>query len=638
MTIDSAKIASMIEENRRRMAQLRHRYNPLSGIGCYGRRKRVANPEGNFEQVPLMMKTTAGMSREQWVKERCRCDFEYWAATCATIRNKTSGKMERFILNAPQRRVLKILEDMRLAGKPIRIIMLKARQWGGSTLIQLYMAWIQTTVQTNWNSLICAHVKDTASTIRGMYSRLIRNYPPEFWIGDEDEEPEKRPKPELKPFEASRNTRIIEGRGSTITLGSSENQDAVRGADYAMAHLSEVAFWKDSDMSSPEQFIRAICGSIITAPMTLIVLESTANGVGNYFHREWLRAEAGESDKTPVFVPWCEIEIYSSENFDAVELISGMDEYEWTLWDTHGCTLQQISWFHTKRREYPTLQMMLAEYPTTPLDAFMAVDRTVFSPAHCEILRQGCRGPIAIGEAAAADEKSVEGVRFAPDPQGRLKIWSWPGETLGGRYVAAVDVGGRSRQSDWSVITVIDRRGGAEGKTPEVVAQWRGHDYHDRLAWTAAKIATLYSGALLVFESNTYETENDSEDPTSYILDEVREAYHNLYYRMGQSSSTPRVGFHTNRATKSAIINRLIAAVRDGAYIERDHEAINELLTYETTSAGGFSARRDCHDDILMSRAIALHVAASMTPLAVADQWSAYGARFNPALGPHGTH
>lgn len=630
MNVDSAKIASMIEENDRRRSLRRRCYNPITGVGCYGRRKRVANWEGRLELVPRRMRTAAEMTREQWVKERCRCDFEYWAATCATIRNKTSGRMERFVLNAPQRRVLKILEDMRLADKPIRIIMLKARQWGGSTLIQLYMAWIQTTILTNWNSLICAHVKDTASTIRGMYSCLIRNYPPEFWIGDENEVAEagKNHKPELRPFEASRNTRIIEGRGSTITLGSSENQDAVRGADYAMAHLSEVAFWKDSDQSSPEQFVRAICGSINTAPSTLIAMESTANGVGNYFHREWLRAEAGESDKTPVFVPWSEIEIYSTDNFDAERLIRSMDEYEWTLWTDHRCTLQQIAWFHAKRREYPALQMMLAEYPTTPTDAFMAVDRTVFNPAHCETLRQGCRAPEAIGEIASDGDRIVAGSRFFPDSRGRLKIWSRPTSGATDRYVAAVDVGGRSRQSDWSVITVIDRRGGPEGTVPEVVAQWRGHDDHDRLAWTAAKIATYYSGALLVFESNTYETETDSEDPTSYILDEVRASYHNLYYRAGENSSALRVGFHTNRATKSAIINRLIAAVRDAAYIERDDDAINELLTYEATPSGGFSARRGCHDDILMSRAIALHVAATMAPVHLTDRWSDYGKKF----------
>ena len=80
--------------------------------------------------------------------------------------------------------------------------------------------------------------------------------------------------------------------------------------DIAMAHLTEVAFWRNTPSKSPDSLIRAVCGSIAMVPDSVIVLESTANGVGNYFHTEWLRSKAGLSDKEAVFVPWYEIEIY----------------------------------------------------------------------------------------------------------------------------------------------------------------------------------------------------------------------------------------------------------------------------------------------------------------------------------------
>ena len=48
-------------------------------------------------------------------------------------------------------------------------------------------------------------------------------------------------------------------------------------------------------------------------PETLIAIESTANGVGNYFHSEWLRCKEGRGDKHAVFVPWYEIDIYRLE-------------------------------------------------------------------------------------------------------------------------------------------------------------------------------------------------------------------------------------------------------------------------------------------------------------------------------------
>ena len=75
--------------------------------------------------------------------QRMATDFEYWAARCVKIKDKLSGKLVPFRLNRPQRRVLSMLEEQRRGGRPIRMIMLKARQWGGSTLMQMYMAWIQ---------------------------------------------------------------------------------------------------------------------------------------------------------------------------------------------------------------------------------------------------------------------------------------------------------------------------------------------------------------------------------------------------------------------------------------------------------------------------------------------------------------
>ena len=89
--------------------------------------------------------------------------------------------------------------------------------------------------------------------------------------------------------------------------------------------------------------------------------------------------------------------------------------------------------------------------------------------------------------------------------------------------VGAVVGGGRRRDSDWSVIAVL--RAG-DGK-PRVAAQWRGHTDHDLLTWKAAAIATYYNRALLVFESNTLETE--APDQGEYILHELYEHYANLY-------------------------------------------------------------------------------------------------------------
>ena len=163
-------------------------------------------------------------SEEERNMARMRHDFAFWCKKCVQIRDKRTGKFVEFTLNRPQRKAVAVMEEQRRRGEPIRIVMLKARQWGGSTLIQMYMAWIQIIHRENWHSFICAHVKDTSATIRGMYSRMLANYPKDYW-------PCETP-PQFSSYERSLNTRVISGRDCRVTLVVRE-QEAARGNDIA---------------------------------------------------------------------------------------------------------------------------------------------------------------------------------------------------------------------------------------------------------------------------------------------------------------------------------------------------------------------------------------------------------------------
>ncbi|MCM1033856.1 MAG: hypothetical protein NC405_08925 [Odoribacter sp.] len=135
--IDFRKI--ILEDNRRRK-RLDTAYDPVKGIGCYG--KRVAVDTGEKRDGQCMLPVTLledqaykkARSRASYVKARIRHDFEYWAVTCARIKDKITGRDIPLRLNAPQRKLLGVMEAMRLSGQPVRVILLKARQWGGSLL------------------------------------------------------------------------------------------------------------------------------------------------------------------------------------------------------------------------------------------------------------------------------------------------------------------------------------------------------------------------------------------------------------------------------------------------------------------------------------------------------------------------
>ena len=593
-----AKVMLAVDAMRKRLTPP---YDPVRGIGCYGVRRMCATPVPGLAKalVPESMTADAEYLRvmhdpDGWRRLRCRHDFEYWCVECVKIKHKTLGTAVPFVLNRPQRRVLSVLEDDRLAGRPIRIILLKARQWGGSTLVQMYMAWIQCCHRRSWYSLICAHLKDTSASIRGMYSRLLEFYPPELWEGDSE--------PCFKAYEGSQNMRMIAGRDCVVTLASAERPDSVRGGDYAMAHLSEMAYWADTPSRQPDDVIRAVCGGVALVPYSLVAVESTANGVGNYFHSEWLRCRSGEGDKHAVFVPWFEIDIYRLEPPDAAAFAASLSPGEMRLWET-GLTLDRLYWRRRKRAEYATDQQMQAEYPADDSEAFVTTGAGVFDPADIEALRDGCEAPSFRGELC--------GGKPVADPSGCLKIWRAPTEKM--RYVVAADIGGTRAASDWSVASVLAF---PEGGVPEVAAQWRGHVPHDCLVRILADLARYYNLALLVVESNTLESRDAlMEDSAEFIVNRLARCYGNLYRRESFDTVTgersTRIGFHTNRSTKAMLIINLQGLVRERAYIERDNDACNELATYEHCPGGAYGARRGFHDDILMSRAIGLFVGSS---------------------------
>lgn len=575
---------------------------PFSGRNCTGMRIEVTTPVEGLPRALIPCQMTADpeyaaaqSDSRRWRILRCRHDFEFWAFSCITIKYKNTWHERPFILNGPQQRLLSILEKDRLADEPLRLILLKARQWGGSTFIQMYMAWIQICHRRNWNSVICAHVRDTSATIRGMYSKLLLNYPPDLWTEAEA--------PGLLSYEGSQNIRRIAGRGCTVTVGSSQQPDSIRGADYAMAHLSETAYWPVSSTRSPRAVISAVCGSVSLLPYSFIAIESTANGVGDYFHSEWIRNKAGRGDKRAVFVPWHEIEHYHLAGADRRGLIASLTPSERGMW-SRGADSEALRWFRKKRLEVEDASQMSAEFPSDDTEAFCSCTSAVFSPARVEALRAACGVSPSIGEVAAG------GGAFTADSTGRFAMWKAPEPSH--RYVVAVDVGGRSARADFSVIAVLD----ASGPKPEVAGQWRGHTDHDILARKSIDVAKFYNRALLVIESNTFETDNvgGNSDSHLFILHRVADEYNNVYRRRTYDSErrteTMKIGFHTNRLTKSMLIAGLIEAVRDALYIERDPQACNEYLTYEQHPNGSYAAKTGCHDDILMTRALALHVIA----------------------------
>lgn len=300
-------------------------------------------------------------------------DFEGWCRDCVKIADKESGALVPLHLNAPQRRVASVMEAERRAGRPIRILLLKARQWGGSTLVEAYMAWMQLVRHRSWSAVICAHTKDAAAVLRGIYSSILHYYPATM-RGGEDAKAWQ-----FSPYEKTQNILYLPARDCRLGISTVNRPDALRGSAYMMAHLSEAAFWADGDTDAASAIIRTVSSTIPMVKDSLIVIESTANGKENYLYKEWQRVMTGESDKIGVFVPWYEIELYRREiNAEEREGILGsLSKYEEELLHL-GANVENLAWYRLKRKEYHSREEMMSEFPSTAEEAFATTERSVF--------------------------------------------------------------------------------------------------------------------------------------------------------------------------------------------------------------------------------------------------------------------
>lgn len=662
-------IDSILQENGRRHKSIDAPFNPLTGEGAPVERVKVEIPDFTIPVqylplsmlgVPLLKKVMKAGSVQDFVRLsgmpeeamntiteallrlRYRHDFPFWAYCLDRIKPKeitpeNHGENIPFRLNRQQRRLVEVLEEMRLNNKPIRLILLKARQWGGSTVIQAYMAWLQLVHLKGLNSIIIAHLNTASANIRDMYKKLLDAYPVALLheLGEPYDENEEKTAGDA----LTRNVMHIPSRNCKIVVGSAQSPDTARSSDISLAHLSEVAIWKEADKIKPEELVRSTVSGISLKPYTMIVYESTANGEGNFFQREYLAAKKGESAFRPHFVPWWQIEQYETpvddpkafaetlcRNRGETDAPDGRREcgaYYWRLWEM-GATLEAIQWYQNMRRSYRNHNDMASEYPSDDVEAFTATGSEVFDPYKLEELREGCTKPVQKGELTADDESGEEAlnnIHFVPDITGHLQIWEYP-ETdiehpVAERYLTVVDIGGRAAKSDWSVICVFDRYWMIEGDKPCVVAQWRGHTDMDLLAWKSAQIAKFYNDSLLVIESNTLETKDRDRivdgDQTPFILSQIKEVYPNLYARRQSAEDIKegapvKYGFHTNTATKPMIISFLVKVLREKLYAERAAEAVEEMRLYERKPNGAYGAKQGFHDDMVMTRAIGLWV------------------------------
>ena len=289
-------------------------------------------------------------------------DLTKFAPAFFIIRSK-SGKPKPFELNAAQLYVHGRLEaQLRETGK-VRALILKGRQQGMSTLIQArYFHKVITT--RGIKAFILTHEAEATKNLFEMTKRYY-DYLPEGLC----------PKADKSSTKELRFSQFDSG----YSVGTAGNKGAGRSQTIQLFHGSEVAFWPNTDEHATG-VLQAISGE----PGTEVILESTANGIGNYFHKMWTSAVSGGSDYQAIFVPWYWQNDYtlSTEGFQLTD-----EEQElFELYKKDGLTKEHLEWRRVKISDLSGdseagLELFKQEYPMTAEEAFRNPIDNVFISA-----------------------------------------------------------------------------------------------------------------------------------------------------------------------------------------------------------------------------------------------------------------
>lgn len=484
--------------------------------------------------------------------------------------------------------------------KPRRYIVLKARQMGLSTLFEADI-FHDTSTHENKNSLIIAHEEQASSNLFQMSKLYYENLP------DLIRPMKKYANGKVLSFENPTNDDEEKlhnpGLRSKISIATAGAGEVGRSATYHNLHASEVAFFPDAKIT-----MLGLLQSVPDQPNTMVVLESTANGVGDWFHEMWQKAERGENEFTPIFLPWFIQDEYTRAFRSESEKEQFMDEisqtsisptgekvrtYEWELREKHGLTWEQLNW-----RKY-TVQnkcqgddiLFMQEYPSTAEEAFISSGRPKFSIRSLRKYQTATKKPIRRGYLM---EREGE-VTFVDDDKGYISIWKEP--DMMRQYSIGADVAEGLASGDYSV--------GIVGNDEfDIDAMWHGHIDPDLFGKELVKLAKYYNQAYIGVENNNH--------GLTTLVSIKKEGYWNMYYSKSYDkiadTITQKMGWTTSVRTKPLMIDKLAEFVREQYLGIPSDLMISEMFTYVIEDNGKTNAQGGTHDDTVMACAILLQL------------------------------
>ena len=543
--------------------------------------------------------------REFWY--RCKTDRRFYFQNCLKIRTLHNGaySLHPFTLNPEQEKILTAVEEQEYAQKPVRIIILKARKVGCSTLIEAlghHMCQFNPSIYAK----VVAHLSDSTKEIFEITKRYQNNLPSAF---------------DIAPAKTIGNS-IQWKHGSKFKVETQGSTDSARGGTPNFIHISELAlWWKRRRTTTDEDVLQAQMGSLDTAPGTYCIIESTANGAsGAYYNRFWqaYKDEPGNLFKA-LFFGWQEHHKYqikaaaddeklhkrmrlayaqdNAELFFKIMKDLGYNEVWAKRASEFDLTAGQVRWaMQTLKTKFSDdIARFDTEYPLSPQIAFTSSSKSPFNQGklseRLEFLREE---PPEVKCGSMLEDGDFLSLEPGPD---NWRIWHPPHPDH--QYLVTVDSAHGTEDGDFSCIQVLDQT------AHQQAAEFYARVPPDIVGLQAAIAAKIYNWALLAPE-----VDGLGLAVVRTLLDmDGGAGYPNIYVRSLNGNWSQRFGFRTGaKGKRSAAIAALAQAIRLGSWDFYSDRLLAECQTFIENAYGKCEAMPGEHDDAVMSMAIGLYL------------------------------
>lgn len=407
----------------------------------------------------------------------------------------------------------------------------------GISTVKLLQLLDKTLFTPNTTSVILAHDRESVEKLFRVIQFAFEHFGEDYGI----------PKPE--PKYDNKNELFFAETNSTIYVALQ-----IRGNTVQNLHVSELAF-----MENAEDRMVATFASV--SPDGNITIETTPNGIGNYFFDFY--STATERGFRPHFYPW----FFSDEYRVKVPEGTEFSEEEKAYQKRYKIDNEQLLWYRYQKALYK--DKFAQEFASNATECFLSSGANVFEVAKLQEIETS--EPIMKYLGGSVWEKPFYGEEYVIGVDPSLAV---------GRDECAIDV-----------IRV---------STGEQVFHHSGQIPMLSLVELVSQIAEWYNDAFIVPEVN-----NNGVALLQGLVERKKKVYKRRKFGTIKAKQEEKLGWLTTEKSKALLISGLIKALYEEEITIHNYKTITQMISYLYDENGHANAAQGKKDDCVMSLMLA---------------------------------